>query len=67
MLDDPGPVKVFWPSNAPSSQVPGVVIGWKNSDVEFFVLTVLEAVEVRLSNCQMAGRRDAQCYMRPEN
>lgn len=39
-------MRIFWPSNAPRTQLPGVVVGWKNSDLEFFVLTILEMVEV---------------------
>lgn len=41
-------IRIFWPSNTPRSHLPGVVVGWKNSDLEFFVVTILDAVEVRV-------------------
>ncbi|KAI9886646.1 MAG: hypothetical protein M1823_001560 [Watsoniomyces obsoletus] len=49
-----GPMRVFWPSDAPRSQLPGVLVGWKNTELEFFVLTILEAVNSR--NVELALR-----------
>ncbi|KAI5290396.1 phosphatidylinositol N-acetylglucosaminyltransferase subunit gpi1 [Ascosphaera aggregata] len=44
MVND-GLLRVFWPSDLRLSSSPGVIIGWKNSDQDLFVLTVLDHVE----------------------
>ena len=46
MLLERCPMRVFWPSTLPRHTLPGVVVGWQNSPLEYFVLTILEAVEV---------------------
>lgn len=46
MLSD-GLLRVFWPNNIPKSTSPGVIVGWRNSEFDLFVLTVFEHVEVR--------------------
>lgn len=43
-----GLLRVFWPYDLPRSSAPGVIVGWRNSELDLFVLTVLEDVEVRL-------------------
>lgn len=48
MLMSDGLLRVFWPYDLPRSSSPGVIVGWRNSEVDFFVLTVLEDVEVKL-------------------
>ncbi|KAI5296647.1 phosphatidylinositol N-acetylglucosaminyltransferase subunit gpi1, partial [Ascosphaera acerosa] len=40
-----GLLRVFWPSDLSHSPQPGVIVGWKNSDHDLFVLTVLQRVE----------------------
>lgn len=45
-----GLLRVFWPYDLPRSSAPGVIVGWRNSELDLFVLTVLEDVEVR-SGC----------------
>ena len=42
----PGLMRVFWPLDTPRSDGPGVIVGWRNSDSDFFVLAILEHVEV---------------------
>jgi hypothetical protein len=42
-----GLLRVFWPYDLPRSSAPGVIVGWRNSELDLFVLAVLEDVEVR--------------------
>ena len=46
MLTSRGLIRIFWPLDIPRTEAPGVIVGWKNSDSDFFVLNVLEHVEV---------------------
>lgn len=46
MLMSDGLLRVFWPYDLPRSSAPGVIVGWRNSELDLFVLTVLEDVEV---------------------
>lgn len=46
MLMSDGLLRVFWPYDLPRTPSQGVIIGWKNSELDLFVLTVLEDVEV---------------------
>jgi hypothetical protein len=39
-------MRVFWPADLPRSDLRGVVVGWRNSDLDVFVLAILEEVEV---------------------
>jgi phosphatidylinositol glycan class Q protein len=48
MLVGDGLLRVFWPNDLPRSSSPGVIVGWRNSDHDLFVITVLEHVEVRI-------------------
>ncbi|KAJ5174686.1 uncharacterized protein N7482_000563 [Penicillium canariense] len=45
MLMSDGLLRVFWPYDLPRSSSPGVIVGWRNSELDLFVLTVLEDVE----------------------
>jgi hypothetical protein len=42
-----GMLRVFWPNNITRTTSPGVIVGWRNSNFDLFVITVLEDVEVR--------------------
>lgn len=46
MLMNDGLLRVFWPYDLPRSSSPGVIVGWRNSELDLFVLAVLEDVEV---------------------
>lgn len=46
MLMSDGLLRVFWPYDLACSSSPGVIIGWRNSELDLFVITVLEDVEV---------------------
>ncbi|KAJ5132637.1 N-acetylglucosaminyl transferase component [Penicillium atrosanguineum] len=51
-----GLLRVFWPYDLPRSSSPGVIVGWRNSELDLFVLTVLEDVEPRnVDNALRAG------------
>ena len=55
MIMSDGLLRVFWPYDLPRSPVPGVIVGWRNSELDLFVLTVLEDVEVSLIICLSAS------------
>ncbi|PWY92571.1 hypothetical protein BO70DRAFT_281625 [Aspergillus heteromorphus CBS 117.55] len=56
MLMSDGLLRVFWPNDLPRSSSPGVIVGWRNSEWDLFVLTVLEDVEPRnVDNALRAG------------
>ncbi|RAL10893.1 uncharacterized protein BO97DRAFT_435759 [Aspergillus homomorphus CBS 101889] len=56
MLMSDGLLRVFWPYDLPRSASPGVIVGWRNSELDLFVLTVLEDVEPRnVDNALRAG------------
>ncbi|CAG8419763.1 unnamed protein product [Penicillium salamii] len=56
MLMSDGLLRVFWPYDLPRSSLPGVIVGWRNSELDLFVLTVLEDVEPRnVDNALRAG------------
>ena len=46
MVSSDGLLRIFWPSDTPRTKRQGTIIGWKNSDLDFFVVTVLQDVEV---------------------
>ena len=46
MLMSDGLLRVFWPYDLPRPSASGVIVGWRNSELDLFVLTVLEDVEV---------------------
>ncbi|KAL2144943.1 hypothetical protein VTI28DRAFT_8287 [Corynascus sepedonium] len=47
MPDNDGLMRVFWPADLPRSDLRGVVVGWRNSALDVFVLAILEEVEFR--------------------
>jgi phosphatidylinositol glycan class Q protein len=49
-----GLMRVFWPSDAPTSSLPGVLVGFQNSESDLFVVGILQEVEVRLSYSKSA-------------
>lgn len=46
MVTSNGLLRIFWPNGLPRTATPGVIVGWRNSDYDLFVVTVLEDVEV---------------------
>ncbi|EPE03337.1 n-acetylglucosaminyl transferase component [Ophiostoma piceae UAMH 11346] len=47
MPEHDGLMRVFWPVDIARSEVPGVVVGWKNSALDVTVVAILEDVDVR--------------------
>ena len=41
-----GLMRIFWPADIPKSDFPGVIVGWKNSELDFFVVAVLDVADV---------------------
>jgi phosphatidylinositol glycan class Q protein len=39
-------MRIFWPLDAPKTDSPGVIVGWRNSELDLFVVTILVDVEV---------------------
>lgn len=46
MTEHDGLMRVFWPTDVPKSERPGVVVGWRNSTLDVFVVAVLDDVDV---------------------
>ncbi|KAL2112697.1 hypothetical protein VUR80DRAFT_6724 [Thermomyces stellatus] len=42
-----GLMRIFWPADIPRSTFPGVIVGWKNSDLDYFVVAVLDVADAR--------------------
>lgn len=46
MPEHDGLMRIFWPLDIPRTDLPGVIVGWKNSDLDILVVAILEEVEV---------------------
>lgn len=46
MVTNNGLMRIFWPSDASAGSSAGVLLGWRNSGLDFFVVTVMRDVEV---------------------
>lgn len=53
-----GLLRVFWPSDIPSTKTPGTIVGWKNAELDLFVISVLQDVQVGQG---YAWTSDGQC------
>lgn len=42
-----GLMRIFWPSDAPTRPLSGVLVGFRNSALDVFVVSILQEVEVR--------------------
>ncbi|KAF2198769.1 Gpi1-domain-containing protein [Delitschia confertaspora ATCC 74209] len=47
MVTKNGLMRIFWPSDAPTGPAPGVLVGWRNGELDVFVVSILLDVEVR--------------------
>jgi phosphatidylinositol glycan class Q protein len=47
MVAKHGLFRIFWPSDAPRDYTPGVLIGWRNSDHDVLVISILQDVELK--------------------
>jgi phosphatidylinositol glycan class Q protein len=41
-----GLMRIFWPSDVPRNPLPGVLVGFQNSQSDAFVVGILQQVEV---------------------
>lgn len=48
MVEHDGLMRVFWPTDIRLSDRPGVVVGWRNSTLDVFVVTILDDVDVSI-------------------
>lgn len=46
MVGGHGLLRIFWPLDAPRTRAPGTIVGWRNSELDIFVVSVLQDVEV---------------------
>ena len=49
MVAASGLLRVFWPSDELKHKREGILVGWRNSALDIFVVSVLQDVEVSLS------------------
>ncbi|KAI0550972.1 N-acetylglucosaminyl transferase component [Xylaria curta] len=42
-----GLMRVFWPSDIATSDLPGVLVGWRNSDLDVVIVAILDHVDPR--------------------
>ncbi|KAH7015435.1 N-acetylglucosaminyl transferase component-domain-containing protein [Ilyonectria destructans] len=47
MVEHDGLMRVFWPTDIRRSDRPGVVVGWRNSTLDVFVVAILDDVDAR--------------------
>ncbi|EEY17502.1 phosphatidylinositol N-acetylglucosaminyltransferase subunit GPI1 [Verticillium alfalfae VaMs.102] len=45
MQGSDGLMRIFWPTDIQRSELPGVVVGWRNSPLDVFVVAVLDHVD----------------------
>lgn len=51
MPEHDGLMRVFWPADIARSDLPGVIVGWRNSSLDVVVVAVLNHVDV--SRCSL--------------
>src|SRR6185437_14785591 len=51
MPEHDGLMRIFWPADIPKSDSPGIIVGWRNSGLDVFVVAILEDVDVSGELC----------------
>jgi phosphatidylinositol glycan class Q protein len=46
MPEHDGLMRIFWPLDISRTNSPGVIVGWRNSGLDVFVVAILEDVDV---------------------
>jgi phosphatidylinositol glycan class Q protein len=46
MPDHDGLMRIFWPLDLPRTDAAGIIVGWRNSGLDIFVVAILEDVDV---------------------
>lgn len=50
-----GLMRIFWPSDAPNGPLSGVLVGFRNSHLDIFVVSILQEVEVRVDKAALTA------------
>ncbi|KAH8687460.1 N-acetylglucosaminyl transferase-like protein component Gpi1 [Tricladium varicosporioides] len=62
MPDHDGLMRIFWPLDLSKSDSPGIIVGWKNSGLDVFVVAILEDVDARsVENALKVGTLFRNC------
>ena len=48
MVAPNGLIRIFWPSDLPRDKTQGVIVGWRNSELDVFVVSIIQGVEVEI-------------------
>jgi len=56
MIAPNGLMRIFWPTDIVRSEKPGVIVGWRNSELDMVVVTILFEVDVSLRERCGLGR-----------
>lgn len=57
MVTRNGLMRIFWPSDVPVGPSPGVLVGFRNSELDVFVVAILQGVELHhVEDALLAGR-----------
>ena len=48
MVTNDGLLRIFWPNRVSGTATSGVMVGWRNSETDIFIIAILEDAEVRL-------------------
>lgn len=67
MVTSNGLLRIFWPSDAPRGKEPGTILGWRNSDLDIFVVAILKDVEVSSTLCLTHSETNGKQPKRVEN
>jgi phosphatidylinositol glycan class Q protein len=57
MPEHDGLMRIFWPLDIARTASPGVIVGWKNSELDFLVVAILEDVEASSQGCSTTAFR----------
>lgn len=50
MIAPNGLMRIFWPTDIVRCEKPGVIVGWRNSELDMVVVTILLEVDVSLGH-----------------
>lgn len=56
MPEHDGLMRVFWPTDIAKSDLPGVIVGWRNSGLDVVVVAVLDHVDVSFAVARSSPR-----------
>lgn len=53
MVKNNGLIRVFWPLDSIATDISGVLVGWRNSESDILIASILEDAEVRSHRTNM--------------